>query len=254
MKKILKVTGIIFGSVALLTVLLWAFVPGLPVYILIKTTKDSEILNKTLIANPYTGTEIPADYRRISACGLTVSAPKEVEKFKDKFHIYSDQNGITVLFVDADNVSDSFIFVDTKDGYSNEDYDRGTCAIKMDKPENNYEMYNMILNVTPADLRITKHGASRFLIDLMNSKETLWPSMGLEGYPFETEHGKGFLFLYAEPHDEMNSYAALVELFDKEHLNRQYSAIIKAPTKEEAMTIASTADVDPEFVPEEKNE
>lgn len=256
MKTGTKVFLGIIGGLLAAVLLLWAIVPTLPVYLLIKHKIDPEILNRTLIAAPYTDLEIPSDYQRISERGLSISLPADMkpkETESKSLRAYRSDAGWAIIFVNHDDDPEGFQFIGG-DGLSQKDYDRFVSAIKREKPVTNYDMFYLILNLTPKDIKLTKHGSWRPILQMMNSKEQLWQSMGREGYPLETAHGIGYYTLYGEPNGTRTDYRILVELYDKEDKNRCASAIISAGTLEDAVRIANSADYDRDYQPEDEDE
>lgn len=251
-KVFLGIVGGLLGA----ALLLWAIVPTLPVYLLIKHKIDPEILNKTLIEVPYTELEIPSDYQRVSECGLSIYLPADMklsEKAKEHLRTYRSDAGWGIVFINHDDDPEGFQFIG-ENGLSQKDYDRFVSAIKWEKPTTNYDMYYLIMNLTPKDIKLTKHGSWRPILEMMNSKEQFWKATGREGYPLEAENGIGYYTIYGEPNGTRKDYRILVELYDKEDKNRCASAIISADTLENAVRIANSADFDRAYQPEDKDE
>ena len=254
MRKSLKITLSIISGLLAVVLLVWAIVPSLPVYIVIRHKIAPEILNKTLTPAPYTDLAVPSDYVRISERGLSLSVPPDMrlkESESKSLRAYVSGDGGAIVFVNHDEDPEGFQFIGEQ-GYTQEEYDCLVKSIRLQKPVSNYDMYCLTLNITPQDIKLTKHGAWRPLLKLLNSKEKLWQAIGSEGYPLESEHGKGYYTRYGDPNGTRKDYRILVELFDKETGNRCAGAIISAKTLEDAVRIAASADFDPDYKPEEE--
>ncbi len=65
-----------------------------------------------------------------------------------------------------------------------------------------------------------------------------------EVYSFETENAVGFLMLYGVPNEKnKNRYSYLVDLYDKDNLNKSNSVIVKSADKQTALEIAASAEI-----------
>lgn len=65
-----------------------------------------------------------------------------------------------------------------------------------------------------------------------------------EVYSFETENAVGFLTLYGAPNEKnKHKYSYLVDLYDKDNLNKSNSVIVKSTDKITALEIAVSAEI-----------
>ena len=251
MKKGLKIFLGIIGGLAAAGLLFWLVFPGLPSYWAAK--KMFSYQDTVLSDYPYMQLGTPSDYKPLTELGLQLMVPQSTEKVNQKSSIpvYSnkenksaDEKMLAVAFLDHSSTADMEMI--GEEGFTQEEFDRGIRGIRRERPSNNYECWNMIYNITPADYNYHKHGTWKFFLQVMKMKDELYPSVGQVGYHFETDAAKGFVFEYGKPDGENENYALLIELYEKDDPNRCHGAIIKSADYKMLKQIANSAQVVPE--------
>ncbi len=246
MKKWLKVTLGTVGGIAVTAGFLWAFLPGLPAYLYAKS-KYSHI-NETIQEAELIHSEPGADFIEISAYGLSLKVPPEMQPYKkDDPHphafVTQDQPKTGVVFTQAKDPDPPFEMI-AENRYTPEQVETGMRGIDLKKPENNYEFFDLTYRLTAGKFRLGKHGATPFFISMAKAKELLFDAIE-SAYTLETEHGKGFLLIYKFPEGNNKNYKLVAELYDKQNLNRQAQAIIASPSYDLAKQIAYSAEIVP---------
>ena len=251
MKKSLKITGIIFGVLIILAVFIYVF--GLQFLAKMYVNKKYEYVNCTAKEFPYGEVPVPNDWKTIEYSGLTLKVPNEVyqlypdDEREIKRRLFADakKENTTVYFSEWITESE-YTFMD-EDGLSEKDIEKAMKSIGYKCPENSYELIDFVYNVTSKDFGIIRHGKSqKFIISVANMKELLIVSSCAdcdELYSFETERGIGFLTYYRNPRDVDNKYTYLVQVYDKNNLNRYNLVQIKSTDNETAFKIAESIEI-----------
>lgn len=250
MKKALKVTGIILGSLMILAVLMYAF--GFQLIAKVYISNKYEHINCTAKEFPYNEIQTPENWKTIECEGLTLKVPEEIgnlypdDESVVKKRLFGDsEKNTTIFFTEKTELDLSSIFAERR--LIEKDIQKAMKSINYKYPENAYEFFDMAFNVTSDDFGILKHGKSLLLIlQIAETKEMLYITETAdcdEVYSFETENGIGFLTLYGKPNDKTNNYSYYVELYDKNNLNSYCFAIVKSTDKETALKIAETAEI-----------
>lgn len=263
MKKVLKITGIIVGSLAILVLLADVF--GTQLAAKIYVSKKYEHYNCTLSEFPYDEVKTPENWKTIECEGMTLKVPDEIHQLspddensaKRRLFTDAEKNPDTaVMFVEQLEMEFTELFEGESTYFERSDVEKAMKSAGYEYPKNMYEFYNFVYNVTPKDFGIIKHGKSpMFMISVANSKDTLYGAMTAgrhlsdadvcgEVYSFETEKAVGFFTLYGVPSEKnKNKYSYLVELYDKENLNKSNSVIVKSTDKNTALEIAVSAEI-----------
>ncbi len=261
MKKVLKITGIIVGSLAILVLLADVF--GTQLAAKIYVSKKYEHYNCTLSEFPYDEVKTPENWKTIECEGMTLKVPDEIHQLspddensvKRRLFTDAEKNPDTaVMFVEQLEMEFTELFEGESTYFERSDVEKAMKSAGYEYPKNMYEFYNFVYNVTPKDFGIIKHGKSpMFMISVANSKDTLYGAMTAgshssgvcdEVYSFETENAVGFFMLYGVPSEKnKNKYSYLVELYDKENLNKSNSVIVKSTDKNTALEIAVSAEI-----------
>lgn len=253
MKKSLKITGIIFGVLIILAAFMYVF--GWQFLVKMYVNKKYEHINCTAKKFPYGEVPVPNDWKTIECSGMTLKVPNEVYQL----HPDDESEVKRRLFADAEKDSNTAVFflewteseftlVNGSDyAFLEKDIEKAMKSVDYKYPENTYELFDFTFNVTSKDFGIIKHGKSpMFIIAVANMKETAIPAFCAdcnELYSFETEKGIGFLSFYGKPRDKANKYSYLVELYDKNNLNRSNSVIVKSTDKETAFKMAESIEI-----------
>ena len=251
MHKGLKIVLGILGGLAAAVLLTWLIAPGLPVRIF--TNKMFSYQNTVLGDYPYAELGTPSDYKPVTELGLQLMLPQSAEKL-DKatsLKIYSNKDTkpegeetLAVAFLDHSATEDMELIGEK--GFTQEEFDRGIRGIRRKKPENNYESWDMLYNITPSEYNIHKHGTWKFYFQLMRMKEELYPAVGQVGYHFENETAKGFVFEYGKPGADSSNYALLIELYGTDDPDCCHGALIKSKDYDMLKKIANSARVVPD--------
>ena len=251
MRRGLKIFLGIIGVLAAAGLLFWLVFPGLPMYLL--TNRLCSYRDSVLGEYPYAALGTPEKSRLLTEYGLQLIVPEGVEPVNKKtsLKIYTNKDNtagdeavIAIAFIDHSDTPDMELI--SEKGFTQEDFDRGMRGIRRKKPENNYECWDMIYNLVPAEYNYHKHGTGKFYLQVMKMKEELYPSVGEKGYHFENDTAKGFVLEYGKPDGESKNYALLIELYGKDNLNRCHGAIIKSEDYDILKQIANSARVVPE--------
>lgn len=256
MKKALKITGIIFGCLIVLAVFVYAF--GFQLAAKIYVEKKYEHYSCSLSEFPYGEIKTPENWKTIECEGMTLKVPEKIHQLypdgdsdaKQRLFSDAEKNPDTaIMFLEQTEFEFSETFVDESGSFTKSEIEKAMKNTGYEYPENMYEFYDFIFNVTPKDFGIVKHGKSPlFLISVADSKEILYTSMTAgvcdEVYSFETENAVGFLMLYGVPNEKnKNRYSYLVDLYDKDNLNKSNSVIIKSADKQTTLEIAASAEI-----------
>lgn len=263
MKKALKITGIIFGSLVILAVFVYAF--GFQLLAKLYVNNKYEHINCTLSEFPYDEVNVPENWETIECEGMTLKIPEEIYQIypdsendaKRRLFADAEKNPDTsVMFVGQSEIEFSEMFYGESEIFTKSEIEKAINGTGYECPENMYEFYDFIYNVTPKDFGIFKRGKSpMFLIAVAGNKETLYSSMTAgrhlsdtdvcgEVYSFETENAVGFFTLYGFPNEKnKNKYSYLVDLYDKDNLNKSNSVIVKSTNKITALEIAVSAEI-----------
>ncbi len=234
----------VFGGFLLIVLLFYLFFPGVPA--IIYARHRFEYLNAKLTPYPFEGYGIMEDGKELTDCGMTLRVPESMHlnNPESNIRLYVSDGGeserVVIAFINQDEPRFEFI---GENGFTQEEIDRGCRGIRREKPQNNYEMWDLIYNFTPEEYNYHKHGTWRFFINLLNMKETIYPAIGEVGYPFDTEKAKGFCFYYGKPHGEVRTYALLIELYDRENLNRKAAVMLKSEDFDALKEIANSAEI-----------
>lgn len=246
MNKGLKITAAVVGGIAVTAGLLWAFLPGLPAYIYAK--RNYSHINETISEEALIHSKPGEDFREVSCYGLSLMLPPDMQPSKpDDPHPY--------LYVTQDSPKSGIVFMKEQDpdppfemlsekGYTAEQVEKGMRGIDLKKPENNYEFYDLTYRLTAHTFRLGKHGITPFFISMAKGKELLFDEIE-SAVRYDTEHGKGFLLVYKLPEGSSRNYKLVVELYDRENLNRAAHAMISSPSYDLAKQIAYSADIVP---------
>ena len=241
----------IFGGFLLIALLFYIFFPGVPAIIYAK--HRFEYFNTKLTPYPFEGYGTPENGKELTAFGISLTVPESTHLHDpdSSSRLYvsdgSESERVAIAFIDQDEPRFEFI---GEDGFTQEEFDRGCRGLRRGKPQNNYEMWDLIYNFTPEEYNYHKHGTWRFFINLMNMKETIYPAVGGAGYPFDTENARGFCFYYGKPQGAARNYALLLELYDRENLNRKTTVLLKSEDFDILKEIVNSADI----VPQEETE
>lgn len=263
MKKALKITGIILGSLVIFAVFVYAF--GFQLLAKLYVNNNYEHINCTLSEFPYDEVNVPENWKTIECEGMTLKIPEGIyQLYPDsetdaKRRLFADAEknpNTSVMFVGQVEIEFSETFYGESEIFTKLDVEKAIKSTGYEKPENMYGFYDFIYNVTPKDFGIFKRGKSpMFLIAVASSKETLYSSMTAgrhlsdadvcgEVYSFETKNAVGFLTLYGFPNEKnKNKYSYLVDLYDKDNLNKSNSVIVKSTDKRTALEIAVSAEI-----------
>lgn len=263
MKKVLKITGIILGSLAILVLLADVF--GTQLAAKIYVSKKYEHYNCTLSEFPYDEVKAPENWKTIECEGMTLKVPDKIHQLyqdgdsevKKRFFVDAEENPDTaVMFVEQFEMEFTGLFEGESTYFDRSDIEKAMKSAGYEYPENMYEFYDFIYNVTPKDFGVIKHGKSpMFMISVADSKDTLYGAMTAgrhlsdsdvcgEVFSFETENAVGFFMLYGVPNEKnKNKYSYLVELYDKENLNKSNSVIVKSTDRNTALEIAASAEI-----------
>lgn len=253
MKKGLKITGIVVGILFILAALIYVF--GLQILAKTYVSKNYEHINCTTKEFPYGEVPVPTDWKTIEWSGMTLKVPNEVyqlspdDESEVKRRIFADAEkdaDTTVLFLEWRETEFTSMVDDSEDSFSQKELEKLMKSVDYKCPENTYEAFDFIFNVTPKDFGIIKHGHSPlFIITVANTKEATIPAFCAdcnEFYSFETEKGIGFLTFYGRSRKK-EQYKYLVELYDKNDLNRSNSVIVSSRDKETAFKIAESLEI-----------
>ena len=246
MHKGLKIVCCTVGGIAAAAGLLWAILPGLPAYLYAK--RHYSHINETICEEELIHSAPGEDFREVSCYGLSLKLPPDMQPNKP-----DDPN--PNIFVTQDKPKTGLIFMTEKDpdppfemltekGFTAEQVEKGMRGIDLKKPENNYEFYDLTYRLTAQTFRIGKHGATPFFISMAKGKELLFDEIE-SVYRYDTEHGKCFLLLYRLPEGKSQNYKLVVELYDRENLNRAAHAMISSPSYDLAKRIAYSAEIVP---------
>ncbi len=263
MKKVLKISGIIVGSLAVLVLLAEVF--GTQLAAKIYVDKKYKHSNCTLSEFPYDEVKTPENWKTIECEGMTLKVPDEIHQLykdgdrevKKRLFADADENPDTaVMFVEPYEMEFTELFEGESTYFDRSDIEKAMKSAGYEYPKNMYEFYDFIYNITPKDFGIVKHGESpMFMISVADSKDTLYGAMTAgkhlsdsdvcgEVFSFETENAVGFFNLYGVPSDKnKNKYSYLVELYDKDNLNKSNSVIVKSTDKVTALEIARSAEI-----------
>ena len=255
MRKGIRIFLGILGGITAAGFLFWLFFPGLPAYLAVNricTYRDTVLQDY-----PFEEKGTPADWVPVAEDGLQLSLPASVKKVeRDGLEKLSVKIYANTDVAEGENADPKVVFMDNSDlpkmefigenGFTQEQFDRGMRGIRTEKPENNYEFWRILYDVTPKDYNFHKHGTWRFYYQLMQMKEEMYPAIGGSGYHFETENAKGFVLNYGKPERANEYYALLIELYDKNDLDRRCSAIVKSKDETMLHQIANSAQIVPE--------
>lgn len=254
MKKTLKITSIILGCLMIIAVLVYAF--GLQFIVKVYVSNNYEHINCVTKEFPYYEVQIPENWKTIEYEGMTLKVPEEVHQLhpddeieaKRKNFSDAEKNPDTTVFF-VGKFEEDIISILNSDKYTfvEKDIQKAMKSVDYKYPKNMYELYDCIFNVTSKDFGILKCGKSPLLIiTIANTKEMIYNTYTVdcdEVYSFETKNGKGFLSLYGKPNDRINKYSYIIELYDKDNLNKSNSVIVKSTNKETALKIAKSAEI-----------
>ena len=246
MRKWLKITLGTLDGISAAAVLMWAVLPGLPVYFYAK--KHYQYIDKSIKDEKLVHAEPGENFKKISAYGLSLLVPPDfmpTDPEAPNPYLFTTQNspksGIAFMAEKDPNPPAEMY---EEDRFTPEEVEKGMKGIDLKKPENNYEFYDLTYRLTADKIRLTKHGTWPFFISMAKGKEVLFDAID-SAYSFETEHGKGFIILYQQPEGKSQNYKIVAELYDKENLNRAAHAIISSPSYELAKQIAYSAEIVP---------
>lgn len=251
MHKGLKIFLGILGGLAAAVLLTWLIAPGLPVRII--ANRMFSYQDTVLGDYPYAEIGTLSDYKPVTEYGLQLMLPQSAEKLdkSSSLKIYSNKDSkpaseetLAVAFLDHSAAEDMELI--GENGFTQEQFDRGMRGIRRAKPNDNYECWDMLYNVTPSDYNVRKHGTWKFYLQLMRMKDELYAGVGEVGYHFENDTAKGFVFEYGKPGADSSNYALLIELYGKDDLNRCHGALIKSKDYDMLKKIANSAQVVPE--------
>lgn len=251
MRKGLKIFLGILGGIAAAALLFWLIFPGLPAYW--AANRLFSYKDTVLGDYPYAELGTPADYKPLTDFGLQIMVPQSVEKIEkaSSIPVYTNRDTkpegealLAVAFIDHSAASDMEMI--GEEGFTQAQFDRGMRGIRREKPANNFECWDMLYNLTPADYNYHKHGTWTFYLQLMRMKDELYPSVGQVGYHFENDTAKGFVFEYGKPDANNDKYALLIELYGKDDPDRCHGVIIKSADYDMIKQIANSAQVVPE--------
>lgn len=244
MSKGMKLFLCIFGGFLLCVLVFYIFFPGVPA--MIYASRRFEYRNTKLTPYPFEGFGTPEEYQVLTDYGVSLHVPKSthINNPDASIRLYvadgADDPRIVIAFIPSEETP-HFEFIG-EDAFTQEEIDKGFPRLCGESPKTNYDMWNLIYNFTPDDYNFHKHGTWKLYINLLNMKETIYPAVGGAGYPFDTENAKGFCFYYGKPHGDSNTYALLLELFDRQDLNRKVSVLLKSEDFDILKEIVNSAD------------
>ena len=177
MKKFLKRLGIFIAALLGTALLIWLIFPNLPVYIWLKIY----MLNPQAApaADAFPDQPVPESYHQIELNGFTFRVPESVTQDAAVLFYASDYNSLT------DEAAD----VLTPAGM-----ERGQRAFRGEPVQTEYDLHNLVLNVKPEDIRLTKHGVWRYIYYIFACKDSVYDGGEDTGVSrFETAKVRGFL-------------------------------------------------------------
>lgn len=250
MKKFIKITGIIVGSLVGILLLLCIFVPGLPTYF--RVQKQYEYINSTVKPYPYSNVSAPDDYVTIECRGFSVKVPEDVQElYPDETEgamagVYSDSEKDTTLMFLEPTVEANFSLIDgnNPEDLTQEEFEKAMKGIKYKNPENLYEFYDLLFNITPENFSVFRRKTPAVFNSLAETKDVFYRTRrGNDIYSYETDNAIGFISLYAQQNESNYCYSYIMELFEKDNLNAQHTIIIYANDLETVQKIANSAEL-----------
>ncbi len=196
-----------------------------------------------------------------SSSGLRLYLPGDLsyEKTDAKGLLYTDADkGLTQtarVYVKFTKPADSY-----KQRVKPVYLEEGIWAFSASKPENEYELWDFILNLTEEqfdeprqNLSPAVQRARSLYITAVGAKENAWKRKSLSDdiyrtediYRFEHETAKGFVLLLENEESVPAEYALDLWLYDKNDLNRCCRAVLYSGDMQLLAQIANTAEIVP---------
>ena len=243
MKKFLKRLGIIIAALLGTALLIWLIFPNLPVYIWLKIY----MLNPQAApaADAFPDQPVPGSYHQIELNGFTFRVPESVTQdaeLPDKYASDASAPDAAVLFYASDynSLTDEAADVLTPAGM-----ERGQRAFRGEPVQTEYDLHNLMLNVKPEDIRLTKHGVWRYIYYIFACKDSVYDGGEDTGVSrFETAQVRGFLETgHVKLMDPELKYSGMLSVYDVNDPDHWAKIVIGANDEETMQAMIHSAGI-----------
>lgn len=269
-RVLLIVLGVISALPACFFIVLSAAAIFLPekLFVRITSKEHTQTLSRTVGPYPFSDTMMPENPRACENETLRLNLPGNLNYIKTDAHglLYANADEALMnkaqVYVNFTTVSASYGFERIKPVYLEE----GIWAFNRSMPENEYELWEFILNLTEdqfderwPSLRPEAARSRSLYVTAIGAKEKVWKCKTEKQYAFcneayrtediyqyENETAKGFVIQREKEDTVPAQYSLDLWLYDKNDLNRSCRAILISEDIQLLAQIANSAEILPE--------